>query len=164
MHGYSWRKEINGSMRDARTRAKKQRVPEVEGCTPISILPDGPDFAKAGATIRRAAQFRNAPEIPYRLLNLFLESSYTDHDRWLQQTQAFRAQKVWMTLRHHGLGGYRRAVEADITLARYLAGRLDESPDWELCKPIIKYCCFRFVPTGLKENPDALNSPEQDYS
>ena len=34
-----------------------------------------------------------------------------------QQTRGFRALKVWMALRYHGLAGYRRSLERDIEFA-----------------------------------------------
>ena len=76
-----------------------------------------------------------------------------------QQTRAFRALKVWMALKHHGLSGYRRAIDADITLAEYLAKSIDASPDLELCRPqSLSIVCFRFAPARLKQNPQALES------
>ena len=74
-----------------------------------------------------------------------------------QQTRGFRALKVWMALKHHGLAGYRRAIDADIMLAEHLAKSIGASPDLELCSPqSLSIVCFRFAPARLKENPEAL--------
>ena len=47
-----------------------------------------------------------------------------------QQTRAFRALKVWMALKHHGLYGYAAVIERDIALAERLADRVRESATW----------------------------------
>lgn len=79
-----------------------------------------------------------------------------------QQTRAFRALKVWMALKHHGLEGYRAAIEHDIGLARYLASQILRSVDFELAEPqSLSVVCFRYAPPGLrarKDTVDALNS------
>jgi aromatic-L-amino-acid/L-tryptophan decarboxylase len=46
-----------------------------------------------------------------------------------QQTRGFRALKVWMSLKHHGLAGYAEAIERDLALAEHLADLVDSSPD-----------------------------------
>jgi aromatic-L-amino-acid/L-tryptophan decarboxylase len=76
-----------------------------------------------------------------------------------QQTRAFRALKVWMALKHHGIDGYRRATDHDIALAEYLAKSIDASPDLELCAPqSLSVVCFRLAPGGMKGNPQLLDS------
>src|SRR5262249_18651905 len=49
-----------------------------------------------------------------------------------QQTRGFRALKVWMALKHLGLDGYKRAIEENLALARYLAERVQQTPDLDL--------------------------------
>jgi len=63
-----------------------------------------------------------------------------------QQTRGFRALKVWMTLQQFGMKGLKGAVEENIALARYLAGRVRSAPDLELmAPPSLSIVCFRFV-------------------
>ena len=45
-----------------------------------------------------------------------------------QQTRGFRALKVWMALRHHGLNGYRTSIERDIDWAEQLGDSLRSAP------------------------------------
>jgi aromatic-L-amino-acid decarboxylase len=61
-----------------------------------------------------------------------------------QQTRGFRALKVWMSLQHHGVAGYRDLVNREIELARRLADRLRASDDFEVCDPqSLGIVCFR---------------------
>jgi glutamate/tyrosine decarboxylase-like PLP-dependent enzyme len=79
-----------------------------------------------------------------------------------QQTRAFRALKVWMTLKHHGLSGYRTAVEHDLSLADRLADRVRASPDLELFAPrSLSVVCFRYAPPGLRQDRAALTAVNQ---
>jgi glutamate/tyrosine decarboxylase-like PLP-dependent enzyme len=79
-----------------------------------------------------------------------------------QQTRAFRALKVWMALRHHGLSGYRSAIEHDLSLADRLADRVRRSRDLELFTPrSLSVVCFRYAPPGLRSNRTALNEINQ---
>ena len=75
-----------------------------------------------------------------------------------QQTRGFRALKVWMALRHHGLDGYRHAIEHDLALAEHLAARVREAPDLELSEPqSLSIVCFRYVPAHLRDAPRVLD-------
>jgi glutamate/tyrosine decarboxylase-like PLP-dependent enzyme len=78
-----------------------------------------------------------------------------------QQTRAFRALKVWMAVKHHGLAGYAGSIDRDIALAGHLAERINESEDLELMAPPgLSVVCFRYAPAGLRgdgERLDALN-------
>jgi glutamate/tyrosine decarboxylase-like PLP-dependent enzyme len=76
-----------------------------------------------------------------------------------QQTRGFRALKVWMALRYHGLAGYRASLERDIALAGHLASRIRKAAQLELCEPQnLSIVCFRFAPRALKHDRQALNA------
>jgi aromatic-L-amino-acid/L-tryptophan decarboxylase len=67
-----------------------------------------------------------------------------------QQSRGFRALKVWMTLKYYGTDGYAAAIEHDLDLAAYLAGRVAADPDLELmATPSLSVVCFRYVPPGF---------------
>jgi aromatic-L-amino-acid/L-tryptophan decarboxylase len=70
----------------------------------------------------------------------------------IQQTRGFRALKVWMALRHHGLRGYAEAIEHDLTLADLLAQRVEAEPQLELLARGLSVVCFRHLPDP---RPDA---------
>ncbi len=72
-----------------------------------------------------------------------------------QQTRGFRALKVWMALRYHGLAGYRASIERDIQFARKLAGRLQDSSEFEVFEPqSLSIVCFRFAPFELRDEAE----------
>jgi aromatic-L-amino-acid/L-tryptophan decarboxylase len=77
----------------------------------------------------------------------------------IQLTRGFRALKVWMSLKEHGLDRYARLVRQNIGQARYLAQLVREAPDLELLAPVpLNIVCFRYVAPGRDEAAlDALN-------
>jgi glutamate/tyrosine decarboxylase-like PLP-dependent enzyme len=80
-------------------------------------------------------------------------------DYGVQLTRGFRALKVWMSLKEHGLDRYARLVQQNIEQARYLAAAVQEAPDLELLAPVpLNIVCFRYVAPGRDEaGLDALN-------
>ena len=68
----------------------------------------------------------------------------------VQLTRGFRALKVWMLLKEHGLDRYARMMERNIAQARLLADLIREAPDLELAAPVtLNIVCFRYDPGGL---------------
>lgn len=77
------------------------------------------------------------------------------HDYGLQTSRGFRALKVWMALKEHGVAKFGRLIEQDLAHARYLTERIEETPELQLCFPTsINIVCFRHDPGGLTD--DAL--------
>ena len=77
-----------------------------------------------------------------------------------QQTRGFRALKVWMALKYHGLEGYTASIERDIALAQHLARLVETSDDLELVAPqSLSIVLFRFAPSELDDDErlNALN-------
>ncbi len=76
-----------------------------------------------------------------------------------QQTRGFRALKVWMALKYHGLSGYAEAIGRDIALAEHLAARVRQAPDLELAAPqSLSIVCFRHAPPALRGDRERLNA------
>jgi glutamate/tyrosine decarboxylase-like PLP-dependent enzyme len=76
-----------------------------------------------------------------------------------QLTRGFRALKVWMALKYHGLAGYAAAIEHDLALAEHLASRVREVPDLELsAAPSLSIVCFRYAPPDLRGDDNRLNT------
>jgi glutamate/tyrosine decarboxylase-like PLP-dependent enzyme len=74
-----------------------------------------------------------------------------------QQTRGFRALKVWMSLLHYGLEGYRAAINRTLDLAASLTEMLRQAEDFEVCEPQnLGIVCFRFRPrtNGSGGEPD----------
>lgn len=78
-----------------------------------------------------------------------------------QQTRGFRALKVWMSLKFHGIDAYRKSIERDLSLADHFAERIRQSDDLQLSvQPSLSIVCFRFEPKQLggdEQKLDALN-------
>lgn len=71
-----------------------------------------------------------------------------------QFSRGFWALKVWVSLLAHGRRAYAARISHDGALARYLAARVKERPDFELSAPVVlSICCFRYVPPSLPEGP-----------
>ena len=75
-----------------------------------------------------------------------------------QQTRGFRALKVWMAIKHHGINGYAEAIERDCALAEYLARQVSAHPDLELVASGLSIVCFRYVPSGARAGNDQHNA------
>ena len=80
-------------------------------------------------------------------------------DYGIQLTRGFRALKVWMSLKEHGLDKYARLVRQNIDQARYLAELIRKAPDLELLAPVpLNIVCFRYVAQHRDDAAlDALN-------
>ncbi|MBS1303296.1 aspartate aminotransferase family protein [Loktanella sp. SALINAS62] len=74
------------------------------------------------------------------------------HDFGLQTSRGFRALKVWMSLKEHGLAKFGRLIDQDLAHACYLSERIEATPDLTLCYPtVINIVCFRYDPGGLPD-------------
>jgi glutamate/tyrosine decarboxylase-like PLP-dependent enzyme len=82
------------------------------------------------------------------------------HDYTLETSRAFRALKVWMMLKHHGVAMFGRIIDQNIAQARYLTELVEADPSLELMAPTAtSVVCFRFNPGGLTEDAmRALNT------
>jgi len=80
-------------------------------------------------------------------------------DYGLQLSRGFRALKVWMSVKEHGLARFGRMMDRNVEQARYFAGLVEQEPTLELMAPIsLDIVCFRFNPGGLGEAElNALN-------
>ena len=77
----------------------------------------------------------------------------------VQLSRGFRALKVWMSLKEHGIDRYARLVRQNIEQARYLADLVRAAPDLELMAPVpLNVVCFRWAGPGLDDTTlDAIN-------
>ncbi len=64
----------------------------------------------------------------------------------VQLSRGYRALKMWMSLKEHGVDRYARLVRQNIDQARYLADLVGAAPDLELMAPVpLNVVCFRWV-------------------
>jgi aromatic-L-amino-acid/L-tryptophan decarboxylase len=73
-------------------------------------------------------------------------------DRGIELTRGFKALKVWMSLKAHGVNAIRLLVEQNVGQARYMAELIDAHGELELMAPVaLNVVCFRFQCKGLTE-------------
>jgi aromatic-L-amino-acid decarboxylase len=77
----------------------------------------------------------------------------------LQLSRQFRALKVWMSIKEHGLDRFGRMIARNVEQAHYFGGLVENDPALERMAPIgMDIVCFRFNPGGLDEAElNALN-------
>ncbi len=77
----------------------------------------------------------------------------------VQLSRGFRALKVWMSFKEHGLARYGALIDRNIAQAKLLARLVEQSPDLELMAPtVVNIACFRYNPGGLDaQRLNALN-------
>jgi aromatic-L-amino-acid/L-tryptophan decarboxylase len=83
-------------------------------------------------------------------------------DWGIQLGRRFRALKLWFVIRHYGVNGLRELIRKHVSLARELAGWIEQSPNFELMAPVrFGLVCFRYRPSSRivdKKQIDQLNN------
>jgi len=68
----------------------------------------------------------------------------------VQLSRGFRALKVWMSLKEHGVAKFGRLVEQNCDQAAYLQSLVEADPELELLAPVpLNIACFRFAAPGM---------------
>jgi len=84
--------------------------------------------------------------------------SFAFFEQSVELSRRFRALKLWLSLRYHGLANFRAQIENDLTCARHLASLIEKSGELELLAPVpLSAVCFRYVPQSSK-----LSAPQLD--
>jgi glutamate/tyrosine decarboxylase-like PLP-dependent enzyme len=82
-------------------------------------------------------------------------------ERGIELTRSFRALKVWMSLKVHGVDAFARLIEQNVQQAGYTASLIETHPDLELLAPVpLNIVCFRFAPRGASR--DQLNRVNEE--
>lgn len=69
------------------------------------------------------------------------------HDYSLDTTRGFRALKIWMMLKEHGVEKFGQLIDQGIAQAKYLTGLISRQPMLEMMAPtMVDIVCFRFNP------------------
>jgi glutamate/tyrosine decarboxylase-like PLP-dependent enzyme len=77
-------------------------------------------------------------------------------DYGLELSRQFRALKVWMSIKEHGVDRFGRMIARNVEQAHYFGRLVEKETTMELMAPIgMDIVCFRFNPGGLDDN--ALN-------
>lgn len=74
----------------------------------------------------------------------------------MELSRGFKALKVWMSLKEHGLEKYAAMIRQNIKQAFYMGELINKEPKLELLTPVtMNIVCYRYNKTGLSD--DALN-------
>ena len=75
----------------------------------------------------------------------------------VELSRRFRALKIWLSLRYHGLAAFRESIKKDMVHARRLADAIERDPRLELIgRGELSAVCFRYRGSG-KLSADTLN-------
>ncbi|HEX7960429.1 MAG TPA: pyridoxal-dependent decarboxylase [Terriglobales bacterium] len=115
------------------------------------------------ALIRSEKAHHESFRVPSSYLSHF-ERGVASGDTWfgeygVELSRSFRALRIWMSIKEHGIDKYRRMIEQNVAQARYLVGLIKLNPELELMAPApLNIVCFRYHPAGLEEEElDGLN-------
>lgn len=79
----------------------------------------------------------------------------------VQLSRSFKALKIWMLLKEHGLEKYGRLIRQNVEQARYLKTLIEAQPELELLAPVpLNIVCFRYINKHLGE--DQLNELNEE--
>jgi len=79
-------------------------------------------------------------------------------DESIELSRRFRALKLWLSLRYHGLDAFRQQIENDLQCAQRLALLIDADQEMERMAPVpLSAVCFRYVPRS-----GGLHDPQLD--
>ena len=80
----------------------------------------------------------------------------------MELSRRFRALKLWLSLRYHGLQAFRSSIQEDLDLAQRLAAAVAQHPKLELMAPVgLSAVCFRCVGDRVMAD-DQLNQLNGD--
>src|SRR6478736_1883537 len=80
-------------------------------------------------------------------------------DLGIDLTRGFRALKVWMGIKAHGIDTFAALIEQNVEQAHALGRRIEQQPELRLVAPVtLNVVCFRFVDERLSDSAlDQLN-------
>ena len=115
------------------------------------------------ALVRDASAHRSTFAVTPEYLEMTtrgLASANWLHDYGLQTSRGFRALKVWMALKEHGIEKFGRLIDQNIEQGHYLSSLIENEPLLELVAPTnINIVCYRYHPCGIDgEGLKALNT------
>jgi glutamate/tyrosine decarboxylase-like PLP-dependent enzyme len=108
-------------------------------------------------SIARAA-FSHSGEY-VRVLDTDPVESFAFFEESMELSRRFRALKVWLSLRYHGLEAFRDAIRRDLDHAAQLAAFVRESRELELLAPVeLSAVCFRYCAAEAGRDLNVLNT------
>src|SRR5207245_11189195 len=80
-------------------------------------------------------------------------------DESVELSRRFRALKLWLSLRYHGLAAFGSAIRVDLDHARNLAASVSRAGELELLAPVgLSAVCFRCRPGERHRDTDRFNA------
>jgi glutamate/tyrosine decarboxylase-like PLP-dependent enzyme len=77
----------------------------------------------------------------------------------IELSRRFRALKLWLSLRYHGLSAFRAAIERDLAHAQRLASNIRKNSELELLAPVeLSAVCFRYARGRNEEELNRMNA------
>ncbi len=112
-------------------------------------------YRDAGAA-RRA--FSHTGDYAKSLVNDPVEG-FVFFEETVELSRRFRALKLWLSLRYHGLAKFREAIRNDLAHAQLLAELITQRPELELLAPVpLSAVCFRYrAREATDRDSDSLN-------
>ncbi|HEX9207771.1 MAG TPA: pyridoxal-dependent decarboxylase [Steroidobacteraceae bacterium] len=105
--------------------------------------------------------FALTPEYLEKTERGLASGAYWFSEYGLQLSRGFKALKVWMTIKEHGLDRFGRLIDRNIAQAHELAELVRAEPGLELLAPVhTNIVCFGYNPGGL--DTPALNALNQE--
>src|SRR5215471_8073984 len=84
--------------------------------------------------------------------------SFAFFEQSVELSRRFRALKLWLSLRYHGLANFRAQIHNDLGCAQHLASLITADNDLELLAPVpLSAVCFRYVPRSSSFNDAQLD-------
>ncbi|HEX6119340.1 MAG TPA: aspartate aminotransferase family protein [Dongiaceae bacterium] len=120
-------------------------------------------FEAGCALVRDASAHRGAFAVTPEYLERTsrgIASGQMLHDLGLQTSRGFRALKVWMSLKEHGIEKFGRLIDQNIAQGHHLSALIEAEPNLELVAPTnINIVCYRFRRAGMAgDQVKALNT------
>jgi aromatic-L-amino-acid/L-tryptophan decarboxylase len=82
-------------------------------------------------------------------------------ERGLDLTRSFKALKVWLSFKAHGVRAFGRLIEQNVQQARHLQALVESHPELELLAPVaLNVVCFRYAPAAV--DPGVLNALNEE--
>jgi aromatic-L-amino-acid/L-tryptophan decarboxylase len=73
-------------------------------------------------------------------------------------SRGFKALKIWMSLKEHGIQKFQQLVQQNIAQVLYLQDFILKQPKLEMLTPVtMNIACFRYKPVGKTLSTDELN-------
>jgi glutamate/tyrosine decarboxylase-like PLP-dependent enzyme len=120
-------------------------------------------FEAGCALVRDASAHRGAFAVTPEYLERTsrgIASGQMLHDFGLQTSRGFRALKVWMSLKEHGIEKFGRLIDQNIAQGHHLSALIEAEPHLELVAPTnINIVCYRYRRDGMAgDQVKALNT------